>query len=149
LPVRGILYICTHAHMFIIIAIEETSMHETGENDRCLCSTVHEGPVAAAKAAEVPVATLLGLAELFKVLGDPSRLRLLTALGAAELCVCDLSTALDMSQSAVSHQLAVLRGARLVRARRDGKSMFYTLDDEHVRGIVDIASTHLSERNGF
>jgi ArsR family transcriptional regulator len=92
------------------------------------------------------VARLLALAELFKVLGDPSRLRILNALGAAELCVCDLSTALDMSQSAVSHQLAILRGARLVRARRDGKAMFYVLDDAHVSEIVGIASVHLSER---
>lgn len=119
------------------------------DNDRCLCTMVHEGPVAEARLAEVPVARLLGLAELFKVLGDPSRLRILTALGAAELCVCDLATALDMSQSAVSHQLAVLRGARLVRARREGKSMFYTLDDEHVRDIVGLASTHLAERKDF
>jgi DNA-binding transcriptional ArsR family regulator len=124
-------------------------MDITGENDHCLCATVHEGPVAAAQAAEVPVARLLGLAELFKVLGDPSRLRILTALGAAELCVCDLAAVLDMSQSAISHQLAVLRGARLVRARRDGKSMFYTLDDNHVSGIVGLASTHLSERKDF
>jgi len=116
------------------------------DNDRCLCNLVHEGPVAEARSAEVPVARLLGLAELFKVLGDPSRLRILTALGAAELCVCDLATVLEMSQSAISHQLAVLRGARLVRARREGKSMFYSLDDEHVRGIVGLASTHLAER---
>jgi ArsR family transcriptional regulator len=124
-------------------------MDTTGENDRCHCATVHEGQVAVAQAAEVPVARLLGLAELFKVLGDPSRLRILTALGVAELCVCDLAAVLDMSQSAISHQLAVLRGARLVRARRDGKSMFYALDDEHVSGIVGLASTHLSERKDF
>jgi len=121
-------------------------MTNVSDQDRCLCSIVHDGPVAAAKAAEAPVARLLGLAELFKVLGDPSRLRILNALGVAELCVCDLSAALDMSQSAVSHQLAILRGARLVRARRDGKAMYYTLDDEHVSKIVGIASTHLSER---
>ncbi len=119
------------------------------DQDRCLCSIVHDGPVATAKAAEAPVARLLALAELFKVLGDPSRLRILNALGAAELCVCDLSTALDMSQSAVSHQLAILRGARLVKARRDGKAMFYVLDDAHVSEIVGIASVHLSERKEF
>ena len=118
-------------------------MKDDSGQDRCSCSIVHEGPVAAAKAAEAPVARLLGLAELFKVLGDPSRLRILNALGAAELCVCDLSTALDMSQSAVSHQLAILRGARLVRARRDGKSMFYSLDDQHVGQIVEIGRAHV------
>lgn len=114
--------------------------------DRCLCTIVHDGPVSEARAAEIPIPRLLGLVELFKVLGDPTRLRILTALGAAELCVCDLGVALGMSQSAVSHQLAMLRGARLVRARREGKSMFYALDDEHVRDIVGLASTHLTER---
>ncbi len=119
------------------------------DQDRCLCSIVHEGPVATAKAAEAPVARLLALAELFKVLGDPSRLRILNALGVAELCVCDLSTALDLSQSAVSHQLAILRGARLVKARRDGKAMYYVLDDAHVSEIVGIASVHLGERKEY
>ncbi|MBU0927906.1 MAG: metalloregulator ArsR/SmtB family transcription factor [Spirochaetes bacterium] len=121
-------------------------MNTDTEQDRCSCSIVHEGPVAAARAAEAPIARLLGLAELFKVLGDPSRLRILNALEAAELCVCDLSTALDMSQSAVSHQLATLRGARLVRARREGKAMFYALDDDHVSEIVGLASIHLEEK---
>jgi len=124
-------------------------MQDEADVDRCLCTIVHEEPVAAARAAEVPVARLLGLTELFRVLGDPTRLRILTALGAAELCVCDLATALDMSQSAVSHQLAVLRGARLVRARREGKAMFYALDDEHISGIVGLASTHLAERKEY
>jgi len=121
-------------------------MKEESDQDRCLCSIVHAGPVAAARAVELPVARLLRLAELFKVLGDPGRLRILNALGVAELCVCDLSTALDMSQSAVSHQLAILRSARLVRARRDGKAMFYALDDEHVSEIVGLAGVHLDER---
>ena len=121
-------------------------MKDESGQDRCSCSTAHPGPVAAARAVETPVARLLGLAELFKVLGDPSRLRILNALGAAELCVCDLSETLDMSQSAVSHQLAILRGARLVRTRRDGKAVFYALDDEHVSQIIDVATTHLNER---
>lgn len=114
--------------------------------ERCSCASVHTVPVAAAKAAERPVSELLDLAELFKVFGDPSRLRILNALEAAELCVCALSEALDMSQSAISHQLATLRAAKLVRSRRDGKSVFYALDDEHVKAIVDIAAAHLSER---
>jgi ArsR family transcriptional regulator len=124
----------------------EATMKDESEQDRCSCSIAHPGPVAAARAAETPVARLLGLAELFKVLGDPGRLRILNALGAAELCVCDLSETLDMSQSAVSHQLAILRGARLVRTRRDGKAVFYSLDDEHVSQIIDVATVHLNER---
>lgn len=121
-------------------------MSAESKRECCLDTTVHAEPVAAARAAEAPVARLLGLAELFKVLGDPGRLRILNALAVAELCVCDLASALDMSQSAVSHQLAILRGARLVRSRREGKSVFYTLDDEHVGAIVDLAATHLDER---
>lgn len=116
------------------------------DTERCGCAAGHEDEIQSAIAAEVPVAKLLGLAELFKVLGDPSRLRVIQALGAAELCVCDLSAALDMSQSAVSHQLAILRSARLVRSRREGKSIFYALDDEHVGQLFAIASTHLDER---
>lgn len=114
--------------------------------ESCGCASAHEGPISAAAAAETPVAKLLELSELFKVLGDPSRLRVLNALGAAELCVCDLSAVLEMSQSAVSHQLAILRASRLVRSRRDGKSVFYALDDEHVGQLIGIASTHLDER---
>jgi len=114
--------------------------------ERCACAAVHEGQVKAAKAAEIPIASLLDMAELFKVFGDPSRLRILNALEAAELCVCDLSEALDMSQSAISHQLATLRAAKLVRSRREGKSVFYALDDDHVKAIIDIAAAHLSER---
>lgn len=115
-------------------------------SERCGCAADHGDAVQKAIEAEVPIAKLLGLAELFKVLGDPSRLRVIQALGAAELCVCDLSTVLEMSQSAVSHQLAILRSARLVRSRREGKSVFYALDDEHVGQLFAIASTHLDER---
>jgi ArsR family transcriptional regulator len=131
--------------------LPEVAMSDENNEDanRCQCTIIHHQQVNQAKAAEVPVARLLGLAELFKVLGDPSRLRILNALGATELCVCDLATALDMSQSAVSHQLAVLRSARLVRARREGKAMFYNLDDEHVSGMVSLASIHLSEKKDF
>lgn len=86
-----------------------------------------------------------GLAELFKVLGDPGRLRIIQALQAYELCVGDLSKTLDMSQSAVSHQLAILRHSKLVKTRRYGQTVFYSLDDEHVGQIVGIAALHLSE----
>jgi len=102
--------------------------------------------LASARAAELPVGTLLGLADLFKVLGDPTRLRIVNALAAAgELCVCDLSAALSLSQSAVSHQLAVLRRSRLARPRRDGKTVFYALDDEHVRALLALGLEHARE----
>ncbi|HPE37131.1 MAG TPA: metalloregulator ArsR/SmtB family transcription factor [Spirochaetales bacterium] len=112
----------------------------------CSCSETHEPALASARAAELPVGTLLGLADLFKVLGDPTRLRIVNALAAAgELCVCDLSAALSLSQSAVSHQLAVLRRSRLARPRRDGKTVFYALDDEHVRALLALGLEHARE----
>lgn len=111
----------------------------------CSCRTIHEDRIEKALDAQIPVARLLRMGELFKVFADPSRLRILSALAAEELCVCDLASALEMSQSAVSHQLAVLKRSRLVRYRRDGQTIFYALDDDHVRQILAVASGHLSE----
>jgi ArsR family transcriptional regulator, lead/cadmium/zinc/bismuth-responsive transcriptional repressor len=88
---------------------------------------------------------LEGMEQFFKVLGDCTRLRILHALLAGELCVCDLSETLSMSASAVSHQLAVLKTARLVRNRRDGKVVYYFLSDDHVTSLLESMRTHLSE----
>ena len=85
------------------------------------------------------------LERFFKVLGDGTRLRILHALLAGELCVCDLSETLAMSVSAVSHQLAVLRTARLVKHRRDGKVVYYSLSDAHVSTVLDSVRTHVGE----
>jgi ArsR family transcriptional regulator len=112
----------------------------------CSCAIVHEEAVQNARDAELPTARLLSLSELFKLLGDPSRLRIINALSAAgELCVCDLSAALDLSQSAMSHQLSLLRRARLVRSRKDGKVVFYALDDQHISGLLALAAEHAAE----
>ena len=81
----------------------------------------------------------------FKVLGDSTRLRILHALLAGELCVCDLGETLSMSVSAVSHQLAVLKSARLVSSRRDGKVIYYCLSDDHVTSLLESMRTHLAE----
>jgi ArsR family transcriptional regulator len=84
-------------------------------------------------------------AEIFKVLGDPTRMRLLYALAQRELCVCDLSAVLGMTQSAISHQLRVLRSARLVRYRKAGKIVYYTLADAHVMQFIDVGVDHARE----
>jgi ArsR family transcriptional regulator, lead/cadmium/zinc/bismuth-responsive transcriptional repressor len=84
-------------------------------------------------------------AEIFKVLGDPTRMRLLCALAQRELCVCDLSAVLGMTQSAISHQLRVLRSARLVRYRKVGKIVYYTLSDAHVTQFIDVGVDHARE----
>lgn len=83
------------------------------------------------------------LADFFKVLGDTTRVRILLALALSEMCVADIASLLDMTQSAISHQLRVLRQARLVRARKSGKNIFYSLDDEHVEQIVSQGTEHL------
>jgi ArsR family transcriptional regulator, lead/cadmium/zinc/bismuth-responsive transcriptional repressor len=86
-----------------------------------------------------------GLTEIFRVLGDPTRVRILDALSRAELCVGDLAAQLGLTESAVSHQLRILRGARIVRSRRDGKMAFYALDDRHVLVLFRQGLRHVQE----
>ena len=86
-----------------------------------------------------------GLADTFSALGDPTRVRILDALSQGELCVCDLAAVLSLSQSAVSHQLRLLRGLRLVRPRRDGRIVFYSLDDQHIISIFKQTLQHVEE----
>ena len=89
--------------------------------------------------------SLYDLSEVFRVFGDSTRIRIRYALFESELCVCDLATLLGLTQSAVSHQLRILKDAKLVKFRREGKSIFYTLDDDHVRAILSLGMEHLSE----
>ena len=111
------------------------------------CDVFHADParVAEVRAAQPDAVTVERLAEIFKALGDPTRVRLLTALAAAELCVCDLATLLGLSESAISHQLRLLRSLRLVRARRDGRMVFYRLDDDHIVRLLAQGREHVEE----
>ncbi len=88
---------------------------------------------------------LYDLADLFKVFGDSTRIRILWALDAAEMCVCDIAYLLDMTQSAISHQLRVLKQAKLVKNRREGKTVYYSLDDDHVKQIFSMGLVHITE----
>lgn len=88
---------------------------------------------------------LYDLAELFKVFGDSTRIRILFVLFESEMCVCDLAETLNMTQSAISHQLKILKQAKLVSNRREGKSVFYSLADDHVRTIIDQGREHIEE----
>ena len=88
---------------------------------------------------------LYDLAELFKVFGDTTRIRILYVLFESEMCVCDIAELLSMTQSAISHQLRILKQARLVRARREGKTVFYFLADDHVRTIIGQGMEHITE----
>lgn len=89
--------------------------------------------------------TLYDLAELFKVFGDSTRIKILYVLFESELCVCDIAQLLGMTQSAVSHQLRILKANSLVKFRREGKTVFYSLDDDHVRSILSLGMEHVEE----
>lgn len=86
---------------------------------------------------------LYDLADLFKIFGDSTRIRILYVLFSSEMCVCDIAALLNMNQSAISHQLRVLKNARLVKNRRDGKVVYYSLDDDHVKQIFDQGLAHV------
>lgn len=115
------------------------------DDDRCEIRCVDQAKVARVRALAAPAATLATFAETFKALGDPTRLRLLTALALEELCVCDLATLVDVSESAVSHSLRTLRQLRLVRYRKAGKIAYYSLDDEHVGRLISEGLIHVGE----
>ena len=89
--------------------------------------------------------TLYDLSELFRIFGDSTRIRILYVRFEAEMCVCDIAQLLGMTQSAISHQLRALKNARLVKARRDGKTVFYSLADDHVKTIIDQGIEHVKE----
>ena len=103
------------------------------------------GDLNAVKADIPPLDTLFQLAELFKVFGDTTRIRIMCVLFQKELCVCEIAELLEMGQSAISHQLRLLRNAHLVKVKRDGKQSYYSLDDAHVREIYLMGLEHISE----
>ena len=115
------------------------------EQDRCEVLKVHQEAVKKLEEELPPEELLYDLAELFKVFGDSTRIKILYALFEAELCVCDIAQALGMTQTAVSHQLRVLKANKLVKFRKEGKNVFYSLDDDHVRRIIDQGMEHLGE----
>ena len=119
---------------------------ENNEIERCGFLYVHEDAVEQVLSEMPGDETLYDLAELFKVFGDSTRIKILYALFEAELCVCDISKLLGLTQSAVSHQLRVLKNSRLVKFRKDGKTVFYSLADDHVRKIIAQGMEHVNEQ---
>ena len=115
------------------------------KDEVCDLVQIDLGRVRSLRAQLVPPDAVLGLADTFSALGDPTRVRILDALSHGELCVCDLAAVLGVSQSAVSHQLRLLRGLRLVRPRRDGRIVFYSLDDQHIISIFKQTLQHVQE----
>ncbi len=117
------------------------------EREEMCCETteVHEDLLKIVSETMPPETELYDLAELFKIFGDSTRIRILFVLFEADVCVCDLAEALHMTQSAISHQLKILKQNKLVKSRREGKSVFYSLADDHVRTIIAQGQEHIEE----
>ena len=111
----------------------------------CEVTEVHENLLRIVRDTMPEETELYDLAELFKIFGDSTRIRILFVLFESEVCVCDLAAVLNMTQSAISHQLRILKQSRLVKSRREGKSVFYSLADEHVRAIIAQGQEHIEE----
>ena len=132
------------------VKITQKGHHTMRENineqiECCDCNEIHEDLLKIVNDTMPEETELYDLAELFKVFGDSTRIRILFVLIEAEVCVCDLAKVLNMTQSAISHQLRILKANKLVNSRREGKSVFYSLADGHVRTIIAQGREHIEE----
>jgi ArsR family transcriptional regulator len=112
----------------------------------CASTVIHEDVIKKVR-KQIPSSEAISeLADFFKILADSTRIRILSALLHAEMCVCDISMLLNMTQSAVSHQLRLLKQARLVKNRKEGKIVYYSLDDKHIKDVLSVGFDHLREK---
>ncbi len=116
------------------------------DKDLCQCNIIHEDIVKRAKEDLPSAESIDRVAMLYKVFGDPTRLKILHLLSTSEMCVCDISHALEMTQSAISHQLKSLKQADLIKNRKEGKVVYYSLDDEHVEAILKQGFDHVKHK---
>ena len=128
---------CSYIHM--------SKTPATTANGSCEAEHLNRSGTQARRQQLMLPRTVEALADTFRVLGDPTRVRILDSLAAGELCVCDIATLAGISESAVSHQLRLLRGMRLVRPRRAGRQVFYSVDDHHILELLKQALTHVEE----
>ena len=121
---------------------------ETADDSKALCEKTcfHPQTICFAKQNMLGEKTVQDLAEMFKVFGEPSRIKILHTLSQQEMCVCDLAESLNMNQSAISHQLRLLRNAKLVKFRKDGKEAWYSLDDDHVIALLCQGLEHITHK---
>lgn len=123
-------------------------MAETDSEYFCKCQVIHEDAVRLAKKEMTDEETLYFMSEFFRMFGDTTRLKIINALMISELCVCDLAALVGMSQSVISHHLKILRAARVITFRREGKVVYYSLCDEHIRLIFGQGLMHMQEKDG-
>ncbi len=112
----------------------------------CDCNIIHEDAVNMAIKNRPDDKELINLSELFKILGDLTRIKIIWTLDNNELCVCDIANVLNMTKSSISHQLSILKNAGIVRYRKSGKEVYYTLDDEHINKLYEIGLEHIEHR---
>jgi ArsR family transcriptional regulator len=125
------------------MAISEAPARDTIET--CITKGIHRDIIRSVKQSMPDPIHLYDLADLFKLFGDSTRLGILWALSESEMCVCDLCALLKMKQPAVSHQLKNLKQTRVVKSRRDGKVIYYSLDDDHIRKLLNLGMEHIQE----
>ena len=114
----------------------------------CDCNSINEEIVKRTKKAMLDNAQFYDLADFYKIMGDFTRCKIIFALGQNEMCVCDLANVLSMTKSSVSHQLAKMRANGVVKCRKDGKSVYYSLDDDHVKEIFETTIIHIKHKKG-
>ena len=130
--------------MFLEILLENVGGIMVNKNNEC--ELIHAGIVEIVREKMYDEPVLAEVSALFKIMGDSTRCNILSALSQNEMCVCALAVLLNMTKSAISHQLRILREANLVRSRREGKNVFYSLDDDHVKDIFGKAAEHVVEK---
>ena len=121
------------------------SRNTTDAVETCITKGIHKDIIRTVKRNMPDQVALYEVADLFKLFGDSTRLGIIWALSESEMCVCDLCALLKMKQPAVSHQLKNLKQSRVVKARRDGKIVYYSLDDEHIRELLNLGMEHIQE----
>lgn len=113
---------------------------------KCSCPPIHEDLIKEVKENMEQEEILYDVAEIFKVFGDTTRIKIISALLNNELCVCDIAHIINMTHSAVSHQLRILKHSRLVKSKKKGKSVYYSLNDDHIKELINIATIHIKEK---
>jgi DNA-binding transcriptional ArsR family regulator len=140
---------CSYIHMTSRDASTVSVATAVADGDACAGPHLEPRNTTARKLTLMGARTVEALAETFRALGDPTRVRILDALAPGELCVCDIASLVGISESAVSHQLRLLRGMRLVRPRREGRLVYYAVDDHHILELLKQALTHVEEGRPF
>lgn len=125
---------------------EEADVKDQRQAEVCAEKVIHPGVLEAVHSAMPEDSDICDLADFFKIFGDRTRIAILWALTEAEMCVCDLCALLEMKQSAVSHQLKLLKQSRIVKYRREGKVIYYSLDDDHIRKVLNLGMQHIREQ---